>query len=110
MKIRIKRAAFCCDFTNSLRFQNIPELFYYYFHPLIFRLFLSIFQMTQNRQKHLKEEGLEIVKKQFRDVLESEGVCEITAEGSPFDPNFHEAVEILESEKDGVVLKVLAKG
>src|SRR3989344_3633091 len=66
--------------------------------------------LSEIAQKHLKDEGLEMVIKQFNDVLESEGVEEITAEGSPFDPNFHEAVEILESEKDGVVLKVLAKG
>ena len=71
---------------------------------------LPVLDNLENAQKHLKDEGLEMVIKQFNDVLESEGVEEITAEGSPFDPNFHEAVEILESEKDGVVLKVLAKG
>src|SRR3972149_7731339 len=70
---------------------------------------LPVLDNLENAQKHLKDEGLEMVIKQFNDVLESEGVEEITAEGSPFDPNFHEAVEILESEKDGVVLKVLAK-
>ena len=77
---------------------------------LVIEKFLPVLDNLENAQKHLKDEGLAMVVKQFEDVLISEGVSEIPAEGSLFDPNLHEAVEILESEKDGVVLKVLAKG
>lgn len=38
-------------------------------------------------------EGVELVFKQLRSVLEREGLEEIAAEGAEFDPNVHEAVE-----------------
>src|SRR3990167_11336663 len=77
---------------------------------LVIEKLLPILDNLENAQKHLKDEGLEMVVKQFGDVLTSEGVEEIPAEGSPFDPNLHQATEILESEKDGIVLKILRKG
>ena len=38
------------------------------------------------------QEGVEMVLKQFKDVLDSNGVKEIEAVGKPFDPSLHEAV------------------
>ena len=106
---QLKRAL--ADYQNlERRIDEERRLLSHLSSALVVEKLLPVLDNLENAQKHLKDEGLEIVIKQFRDVLESEGVCEITAEGSPFDPNFHEAVEILESEKDGVVLKVLAKG
>ena len=77
---------------------------------LVIEKLLPVLDNLENAQKHLKDEGLEMVIKQFKEVLASEGVEEIVSEGSLFDPNLHEATEILESEKDGIVLKVLRKG
>jgi molecular chaperone GrpE len=37
-------------------------------------------------------EGIQLVERKLRTVLESEGVTQIEAEGQPFDPNLHEAV------------------
>ena len=37
-------------------------------------------------------EGIQLVERKLRTVLESEGVTPIEAEGQPFDPNLHEAV------------------
>ncbi len=37
-------------------------------------------------------EGMELVERKLRGVLETEGVRAIDAIGQPFDPNFHEAV------------------
>jgi len=77
---------------------------------LVIEKLLPILDNLENAQKHLKDEGLEMVIKQFKDVLASEDVEEIVSEGSPFDPNLHEAVEIAQSDKEGIVLKVLRKG
>ena len=38
------------------------------------------------------QEGVEMVLKQFKEVLDSNGVKEIEAVGKPFDPSLHEAV------------------
>jgi molecular chaperone GrpE len=37
-------------------------------------------------------EGVRLVERKLRSVLESEGVTQIEAAGQPFDPHFHEAV------------------
>jgi len=106
---QLKRAL--ADYQNlERRIDEERRLLSHLSSALVIEKLLPVLDNLENAQKHLKDEGLEIVIKQFRDVLKTEDVSEITAEGSPFDPNFHEAVEILESDKDGVVLKVLAKG
>ena len=106
---QLKRAL--ADYHNlERRIDEERRLLSHLSSALVIEKLLPVLDNLENAQKHLKDEGLSIVIKQFGDVLESEGVSEITAEGSPFDPNFHEAVEILESDKDGIVLKVLAKG
>jgi len=106
---QLKRAL--ADYQNlERRIDEERRLLSHLSSALVIEKLLPVLDNLENAQKHLKDEGLEIVIKQFRDVLKTEDVSEITAEGSPFDPNFHEAVEILESDKDGIVLKVLAKG
>ncbi|MDY3954243.1 MAG: nucleotide exchange factor GrpE [Anaerovoracaceae bacterium] len=57
-------------------------------------------------------EGMEMIFKQFKGVLEKSGLKEIQAEGEPFDPNFHHAVLMeADSEKEsGTVTEVLQKG
>ena len=106
---QLKRAL--ADYQNlERRIDEERRLLAHLSSALVIEKLLPVLDNLENAQKHLKDEGLEMVIKQFRDVLESEGVCEITAEGNPFDPNFHEAVEILGSDKDDIVLKVLRKG
>jgi molecular chaperone GrpE len=57
-------------------------------------------------------EGVALVLKQLRGVLESLGVCEIPACGEAFDPNLHHAVMQAEKEgaEEGTVVDVLQKG
>ena len=71
---------------------------------------LPILDNLESAQTHLNDEGLQIVIKQFKDVLTSEGLQEIDAQDVQFDPNFHEAVEIKEGEMDNKIVKVLTKG
>src|SRR3989338_8334279 len=61
-------------------------------------------------EKHLNDQGLEIVIKQFKEILKAEGVEEIQAEGARFDPNFHEATDVVEGSGEGRVVKVTQKG
>jgi len=57
-------------------------------------------------------QGVEMIAKQFWDVLERTGVAVVDPLGQPFDPELHEAVQRVEdSERDpGTVASVMLKG
>ena len=61
-------------------------------------------------EEHRK--GFELIARQLHDVLAKRGLERIEAEGKPFDPHMHHAVERVESEDvpDGTVLGVLQTG
>jgi molecular chaperone GrpE len=57
--------------------------------------------------------GVDMVAKQFKDVLRQLDVCEIEALNKEFDPNLHEAilkVEAGQNEPKNIVVEVLQKG
>lgn len=58
------------------------------------------------------KKGVELIFRQFKDILAKLGVEEIEAEGKPFDPNIHHAVSQVEDENFGenTVCKVFQKG
>ena len=69
---------------------------------------------TDNLSEELKSWalGFKMISAQFRAVLENHGVSTFSALGEPFDPHFHEAVEIVESKTapGGTILKEISKG
>lgn len=71
---------------------------------------LPILDNLENAQSHLKDKGLEMVIKQFKDVLTSEGIEEIQADGCQFDPKLHEATEVQQGQNDNMIVKVTRKG
>lgn len=77
---------------------------------LIIEKFLPVLDNLEAAQAHLNDQGLALVIKQFKDVLSSEDVTEIEADGAQFDPNLHEAVETTEGTDEGSIVKILAKG
>ena len=58
------------------------------------------------------KQGIELVLKQFNDVLKSKGIEEIKAEGETFDPELHEAVRSVQDEEKGEkeIVEVYRKG
>jgi molecular chaperone GrpE len=56
--------------------------------------------------------GVELIHKQFQEVLQKFNVQRIPAQGEPFDPRFHEAIEMVESNAvaDNHVLEELQSG
>ncbi len=56
--------------------------------------------------------GVELVRKQFADVLSKFGLREVPAEGEPFDPQLHQAIEMVETNQvpDHHVLQELQRG
>lgn len=62
--------------------------------------------------EHLDDTGISMVHAELRKALENHGLSEIEAEGRPFDPNFHEAVESHEDAEasEPTVTKVYRRG
>ncbi len=57
--------------------------------------------MQSNTQDEQYKNGIELVMKQFKDVLTENGVKEIEAVGKQFDPTYHEAVSLVEDSSLG---------
>jgi molecular chaperone GrpE len=57
-------------------------------------------------------DGIDLIYRKLKSILEAEGVQRIEAEGQPFDPNFHEAVsqEPVEGVESGTVIGVIQQG
>ncbi len=77
---------------------------------LLIEKLLPVLDNIENAQKHLNDQGLELVIKQFKETLESEGVEEIVAQDQEFDPKYHEAIDSEPGEEDNKVVRVLVKG
>ncbi len=56
--------------------------------------------------------GIELIDKQFHDALAKLGVQPISTEGQPFDPNLHQAIQMVDTDKaeDNHVLDELQRG
>jgi len=67
--------------------------------PVIDNLEKAVSVKTEDENYRI---GVELVLKQFKDVLASNGVIEIVAVGKTFDPELHEAVSSVEDDKLGV--------
>ncbi len=65
-----------------------------------------------NSEKSSFQQGIEMILKQFTDILNSMDVKEIEAQGKEFNPNFHLAVAHVEDEsyESNTVIEVLQKG
>ncbi len=57
-------------------------------------------------------EGIEMILKMFRDVLQKIGVEEIPSVGEKFDPNYHNAIMHIEDEslEENIIVDVMLKG
>jgi molecular chaperone GrpE len=56
--------------------------------------------------------GIELIDKQFHDALAKLGVQPVSAQGEPFDPNLHQAIQMVDTEEveDNHVLDELQRG
>ena len=54
-------------------------------------------------------EGIKLIHANFKDSLQKQGLSEMNAEGTPFDPHFHNAV-MRQNGQEGIVLEEIQKG
>jgi molecular chaperone GrpE len=71
--------------------------------------FLSVLDNLQAAAAHLKDPGLDLVVTQFQDIILSEGIEEIKAQGQPFDPHTMDCADIVPGKKN-LVVKIIQKG
>jgi molecular chaperone GrpE len=58
-----------------------------------------------------KNEGVKQIKEQLEAILKNHGLKEIKAKGEKFNPEFHEAIEQIESkEREGIVIEEVQRG
>lgn len=71
--------------------------------------FLPIYDMLENAQKHLGDQGLAIVINEFVQALKDEGVEKIAVKvGDKFDEQIHEVVEVVTGQGEGIKEVVLS--
>ncbi len=106
---QLKRAL--ADYQNlERRVEEERKLLGQLSSALVIEKFLPVLDNLESAQAHLADQGLDMVVKQFKDILAQEGVAEIQAEGTQFDPKLHEAVEVKKGDNEGRVVKVQVKG
>jgi molecular chaperone GrpE len=72
---------------------------------------LSVFDMLEEAQKHLKDSGIALTIEEFEKVLKDEGIEKIEAGlGTKFNEELHEAVEVVKAGKDGKIADVVLTG
>ena len=105
---QLKRAL--ADYANlQKRIEDEKKTLIGFANAVLLAKFLDVLDNLEAAQKNIGSEGLDLVVKKFKDVLASEGVKEIPAEGD-FNPHLHEGIATVEGEKDDQIAEVLQKG
>ncbi len=80
--------------------------------PVLDHLQLAVNAATEHKSDPAFREGLLLISDQLTAALTKFGLTPISAEGAPFDPNFHEAVNCLPSDEhpEGVVIAQSRRG
>lgn len=99
------------DYQNlEKNFNQQKQTLGLYLKQEILLKFLPVLESLEKAQNHLKDQGLELAIKQFKDLLKSEGLEELDVLNKDFDPNIAECIDVEKGEKDNIVTKVLTKG
>jgi molecular chaperone GrpE len=69
---------------------------------------VSAIDTLHKAKVHLKDAGLDLAYKEFKDVLEGQGMEEIKTVGEDFDPHRMECVEVVEGTDNKVIEEVRA--
>jgi molecular chaperone GrpE len=76
--------------------------------------FENALRFAENGSKEVKNWaiGFEMILSQFKEVLHNHGIVSFHSEGNTFDPQYHEAVEIVETTEhpDGTIMHEFTKG
>ncbi|PIS13365.1 MAG: nucleotide exchange factor GrpE [Candidatus Tagabacteria bacterium CG09_land_8_20_14_0_10_41_14] len=72
---------------------------------------LDSFDSALKHTEHKEKRGFVLIKTQLDEILKKHGLEPIKSEGENFNPQFHEAAEEVESEKEsGIIVEEIQKG
>lgn len=71
---------------------------------------LSVADTLEKTERLINEQGLKLAVKQFKDILEEEGIERIGVLGKKFDPHLMECVEVIESGREDEVIEEVRAG
>ena len=96
------------DYDNfKKRVEKEKNDFVKFAHASLIDKLLPVLDNLEKAEEHLKDEGLSLAVKQFKSILESEGLKKIEAKGKEFNPETMDAVEVVKGKKDRVIEVVL---
>jgi molecular chaperone GrpE len=105
------------DFDNYKKRseKDIKEFIKYANEKLLLKIidaYEDLERALKTKDSHDLKEGVEMIHKKLKDLLESEGICEIEAGGEKFDHNKHDAIMVEDSDDypDDTVIEELVKG
>lgn len=70
---------------------------------------LPFLDNVEKAEVFIKDPGLKMIKDQFIQTVKQLGVEEIELEGKEFDPHVAEAIDVVEGEKDNIIVSVSRK-
>ncbi|OGY25046.1 MAG: nucleotide exchange factor GrpE [Candidatus Woykebacteria bacterium RBG_13_40_7b] len=106
---QLKRAL--ADYSNlEKRVEEEKESFVKLANATLVLKILPILDSLEKANQSLKDQGLDLIIREFKNILASVGVEEIKAEAEDFNPQYHEAIEVVQGEKDNQVVAVLEGG
>ena len=77
------------------------------------RIITKLLPLLNNLEKaevFVKDPGLKLIKDELEKILKEEGLEELNVLGSIYNPEFAEAVEIIDGESDNKIVEILRKG
>lgn len=100
------------DYINLQREhkQKIADYYKFANEGLILEL-LAVLDSFEAALKHGKDAGIEQLYNQLKNILKNDGLEEIKSIGEKFNPELHEAVETIKSDKgEGIIVEEVQKG
>lgn len=76
---------------------------------IILRL-LPILDNIEQAEVFVKDQGLQAIKKQIKQIFEEEGLKELEVLGKEFNPEVAEAIDLVPGEKNNIMVEVVRKG
>lgn len=70
---------------------------------------LPFLDNVEKAELFIKDAGLKMIKDQFIQTIKQLGVEELELEGKEFDPHVAEAIDVVEGEKDNIIVSVSRK-